>query len=93
MVDPLGRYRTMRDFGSTPEPAGTKRPRKQARPMFVVQKHQASRLHYDFRLEMEGTKTAAKKKAKGSASKNRGAKPDLHPPRAGDADQEASDPT
>jgi bifunctional non-homologous end joining protein LigD len=51
--DPLQKYRTMRDFGDTPEPAGGK-PIRGKRPIFVIQKHQASRLHYDFRLEMEG---------------------------------------
>ncbi|MGZ8829244.1 MAG: DNA polymerase ligase N-terminal domain-containing protein [Thermoanaerobaculia bacterium] len=49
----LKKYRTMRDFGGTPEPAGGK-PIRGKRPIFVIQKHQASRLHYDFRLEMEG---------------------------------------
>lgn len=49
----LKKYRTMRDFGATPEPAGGK-PKKTKLPIFVIQKHQASHLHYDFRLEMEG---------------------------------------
>jgi bifunctional non-homologous end joining protein LigD len=53
MPDPLKKYRQMRDFGETPEPSGGK-PRKGKLPMFVIQKHRASRLHYDFRLEMEG---------------------------------------
>src|SRR5688572_17539365 len=53
MPDLLKKYRGMRDFGDTPEPAG--RTRKLARgPIFVIQRHQASRLHYDFRLEMDG---------------------------------------
>ena len=43
----------MRDFKATPEPSGGK-PRKAKLPIFVIQKHHASRLHYDFRLEMEG---------------------------------------
>jgi bifunctional non-homologous end joining protein LigD len=43
----------MRDFQATPEPAGGKA-RKRKLPIFVIQKHHASRLHYDFRLEMEG---------------------------------------
>lgn len=49
----LKKYRQMRDFGDTPEPAGGK-PKKGKRPIFVIQKHAASHLHYDFRLEMEG---------------------------------------
>src|SRR5437867_8117349 len=53
MPDLLKKYREMRKFGETPEPAGGK-PRKSKLPMFVIQKHHASRLHYDFRLEMEG---------------------------------------
>src|SRR5216683_2242579 len=53
MPDRLKKYKEMRDFGETPEPAGGK-PKKGKRPMFVIQKHQASHLHYDFRLEMEG---------------------------------------
>lgn len=53
MPDLLRKYRGMRDFGDTPEPAG--RTKKLAKgPIFVIQKHQASHLHYDFRLEMEG---------------------------------------
>ena len=49
----LKKYREMRDFAQTPEPAGGK-PKKSKLPMFVIQKHHASHLHYDFRLEMEG---------------------------------------
>jgi bifunctional non-homologous end joining protein LigD len=53
MPDLLDKYKKMRDFGDTPEPAG--RTKKLAKgPIFVIQKHQASHLHYDFRLEMEG---------------------------------------
>lgn len=44
----------MRDFGVTPEPSGGKKAGKVEQPIFVIQKHKASRLHYDFRLEMEG---------------------------------------
>src|SRR5215212_6336001 len=53
MPDLLRKYRQMRDFGDTPEPAGGK-PKKRKLPIFVIQKHRASHLHYDFRLEMEG---------------------------------------
>jgi len=49
----LKKYQSMRDFRDTPEPSGKARPKK-IKPIFVVQKHQASHLHYDFRLEMEG---------------------------------------
>src|ERR1700747_1732730 len=53
MPDHLKKYRDMRDFAQTPEPSGGK-PKKSKLPMFVIQKHHASHLHYDFRLEMEG---------------------------------------
>ena len=53
MPDLLEKYKQMRDFGETPEPSGGK-PKKTKLPIFVIQKHQASHLHYDFRLEMEG---------------------------------------
>jgi bifunctional non-homologous end joining protein LigD len=49
----LQKYKTKRNFSDTPEPEGGKAP-KSGGLKFVVQRHQASRLHYDFRLEMEG---------------------------------------
>ncbi|MBN9384400.1 MAG: 3'-phosphoesterase [Chitinophagaceae bacterium] len=48
----LAKYKEKRSFSKTPEPKGGKPSGKALR--FVVQKHDASRLHYDFRLEMEG---------------------------------------
>jgi bifunctional non-homologous end joining protein LigD len=54
----LAKYRAKRDFKLTPEPSGdaTKggRPSKRHKLGFVIQKHAASRLHYDFRLEWDG---------------------------------------
>ncbi len=46
-------YQAKRNFGRTPEPSGGES-RASAAPIFVVQKHDASRLHYDFRLEVDG---------------------------------------
>src|SRR6186713_318098 len=48
----LQEYKRKRDFKKTPEPAGKVAPAKGN--SFVIQKHAATRLHYDFRLEMEG---------------------------------------
>ena len=51
----LEEYKRKRRFEKTPEPpAKVEKARRGARARFVVQKHRASRLHYDFRLEMEG---------------------------------------
>lgn len=50
----LQEYRAKRDFDRTAEPRGADRVTTQWPPRFVVQKHQASRLHYDVRLEIGG---------------------------------------
>jgi len=54
----LALYRSKRDFRRSPEPSGKggDRPHfeKRGNPIFVIQKHDASTLHYDFRLEVDG---------------------------------------
>lgn len=50
-VDRLSTYRSMRDPARTPEPMGGAPGRA---PVFVIQRHQARRLHWDFRLEHDG---------------------------------------
>lgn len=52
--DPLLRYRAKRNFAATPEPEAGGMPNAAARA-FVVQKHWARQLHYDFRLELDGS--------------------------------------
>lgn len=49
----LRQYRAKRDFRKTPEPAPRKKHRA-GKAIFVIQKHAASHLHYDFRLEIDG---------------------------------------
>ena len=49
----LERYQQKRDFSKTPEPAGAPAASSGA-PRFVIQRHRARRLHYDFRLEVDG---------------------------------------
>lgn len=51
---PLEEYRRKRDFTKSPEPPGVVAPRKGGERFFCVQKHLASHLHYDLRLEHNG---------------------------------------
>ena len=51
---PLEEYRRKRDFAETPEPVGAQPPTDAPVRSFVVQKHAARALHYDFRLELDG---------------------------------------
>jgi bifunctional non-homologous end joining protein LigD len=50
----LTNYRKKRDFEITAEPSGEAKVAPSKRPRFVIQKHAATRLHYDFRLEFDG---------------------------------------
>ena len=50
----LTTYKFKRDFKKTSEPEGSSKKRNTKQPIFVVQKHWASHLHYDFRLEADG---------------------------------------
>lgn len=50
----LETYRSMRDFGRTPEPSGEQAPAPAPGLRYVVQRHRARRLHYDLRFEMDG---------------------------------------
>jgi bifunctional non-homologous end joining protein LigD len=54
-ADALQRYRAKRDFARTPEPRAVRAAPARGKPLaFVIQKHDATRLHYDFRLELDG---------------------------------------
>src|SRR5215510_6968023 len=50
----LSLYQAKRDFTKTAEPSGTARVKSAQYPRFVIQKHAATRLHYDLRLEVDG---------------------------------------
>jgi bifunctional non-homologous end joining protein LigD len=54
-TDSLTKYRAKRDFTQTQEPAGKKAVPASKQLRFVIQRHDATRLHYDFRLELDGT--------------------------------------
>jgi bifunctional non-homologous end joining protein LigD len=51
----LSLYKKKRSFKNTPEPSGSLKAKPGGSLLFVIQKHHASHLHYDFRLEMRGT--------------------------------------
>lgn len=51
---PLDEYKKKRNFKQTTEPEGRLKKRDSDNPIFVVQKHQATRLHYDLRIEVDG---------------------------------------
>jgi len=60
MSKALDEYNSKRNFDATPEPSGAKARNKRAKKIagglqFCIQKHDASHLHYDFRLELDGT--------------------------------------
>lgn len=56
MAKPLQEYQRKRDFSATPEPAGKRQRGKQVHALqYCIQKHDTSHLHYDFRLELDGT--------------------------------------
>ncbi len=48
-------YKEKRDFDKTDEPKGKKKKSSGKDPIFVIQKHDASNLHYDLRIEIDGT--------------------------------------
>jgi bifunctional non-homologous end joining protein LigD len=50
----LSEYRARRDFTKTGEPSGSTAIKSAEYPRFVIQKHDATRLHYDLRLEVDG---------------------------------------
>src|SRR6476620_8192793 len=51
----LAEYKRKRNFSKTSEPSGAAHAHKPDKPLrFVIQKHAASHLHYDFRLELDG---------------------------------------
>ena len=50
----LAKYRAKRDFSKTAEPSGDAKINKAKSLRFVIQKHAASHLHYDLRLELDG---------------------------------------
>ena len=54
MTDPLAEYQRKRDLSKTPEPGPRDAKKKSGDPIFVIQQHAARRMHWDFRLEVDG---------------------------------------
>ena len=54
MAGKLSTYQAKRDFKQTQEPSGDAQPTSSDRLRFVIQRHDATRLHYDLRLELDG---------------------------------------
>ena len=54
MTTKLSAYKARRNFAETSEPSGDAVPTPSKRLRFVVQRHAATRLHYDLRLELDG---------------------------------------
>lgn len=54
MANGLEAYRAKRDFTRTPEPAGKTKAGRKGRLTYLIQRHAATRLHYDFRIEHDG---------------------------------------
>lgn len=52
--DQLAEYRRKRDFARTREPRGASGRRTATRLAYVIQRHEATRLHFDLRLELDG---------------------------------------
>jgi bifunctional non-homologous end joining protein LigD len=50
----LAKYRKKRNFRVSPEPRGSRSGKRKSSLLYVIQKHRASHLHYDFRLEWKG---------------------------------------
>src|SRR5579863_1538122 len=50
----LEEYRNKRDFKKTPEPPPSRVRTRETKRSYLIQKHDATRLHYDFRLELDG---------------------------------------
>jgi len=54
MANGLDAYKAKRDFTRTPEPAGAAKAARKGRLTYLIQRHAATRLHYDFRIEHDG---------------------------------------